>query len=60
MKARIVCCVCGMSLWVRVIADEPDTNAIVLDENDPWPDACQHILDGGEYTIAETEYDDPY
>jgi hypothetical protein len=49
-----------MSLWVRVIADEPDTNAIVLDENDPWPDACQHILDGGEYTIAETEYDDPY
>lgn len=59
MLFEIICAICHSSIWVR--GDfEWDTNALSLSERDwHWEEACQHIKDGGIYTIGGTEYDDP-
>lgn len=43
---------CGGEIWIRG-HDEPDTNAVVLDDND----SCAHIQ-AGDYYIKEHDYDE--
>jgi hypothetical protein len=51
---QIRCVVCGAKCWTR--GDyESDTNACVLDDNDPLDDACEHIKAGGDYEIVDEE-----
>jgi hypothetical protein len=64
MRFKITCTQCGAVIYVRG-HDEPDVNAVVLDENDPaWADdtddtdTCIHLRTGGDYIIGEAEYDD--
>ena len=57
MNFEVVCAVCGHAFWTRG-SEEEDTGALVLNENDPWPDACKHVRDGGEYRIGRSEVDD--
>jgi hypothetical protein len=58
MNYEIVCDVCGASFWTRGV-EESDTNALVLDDNDSWPDACEHLRNGEDnYHIGRSEYPD--
>lgn len=48
---------CGGEVWIRG-HEEPDVNAVVLDDNDDrWTEACEHIQ-AGDYYIKESDYDD--
>lgn len=60
MIFKIQCLTCPCSIWVNGV-DEPDVNAVSLDENDPaWTDeeTCQHLKDGWAYEITDSDYDD--
>ena len=54
MNYQIECDICGARCWTRG-EYESDTNAVVLDDNDPLDDACEHIRDGGSFTIIDEE-----
>lgn len=54
MNYEVICSQCGGSIWTRGY-EEGDTNALVLDERDPWPDACEHLINGGDFTIGRSE-----
>jgi hypothetical protein len=54
---EIICCQCGHAFWTRG-TEEEDTNALVLDESDPWDDACEHVKAGGDYRIGRSEAED--
>lgn len=57
MRFKVVCTVCGHTIWVRGVS-ESDTNATVLREDDPeWDEACEHLKAGGDYEIKDYEYD---
>ncbi len=57
MRYTVICQKCSRAIWVRGTY-ESDTNATVLDDNDPhWEDACEHIL-AGDYDIGEESNDD--
>lgn len=57
MLCEITCSQCGATIWIRG-NDEADTNSLNLSESDwHWEEACQHIKDGGEYAITNTEYE---
>lgn len=56
MNYQIECDDCHATCWVRGSAEEPDTNAVVIDEEDlADADVCEHIMNGGEYTIIDAE-----
>lgn len=59
MRYKLKCRVCGQCIWIRG-HDEPNVNALVLDDNDPnWNDGCEHINDGNcEYDVVDQEYPD--
>jgi hypothetical protein len=58
MNYEIICTICGNTFWTRG-TEEQDTNALVLDDNDPWPDACEHLRNGEDnYRIGRSEYID--
>ena len=49
---------CGGEIWIRG-HEEPDTNAVVLDDNDSrWELACAHIQ-SGDYYIKSSEVEEP-
>lgn len=55
MNYEIICDICGHAFWTRGI-EEDDTNALILDENDPWPYACEHLRNGEDtYHIGKSE-----
>lgn len=59
MRFCVTCDKCGEHIWVRG-SDDPDTNSVDLNENDSaWDEACEHIKNGGPYTIGDSEADDP-
>jgi hypothetical protein len=35
--------------------EEPDVNAVNLDDNDSMEDACLHLRDGGDFEIVDSE-----
>jgi hypothetical protein len=54
MHYEIICEICKCTIWIRGI-EEYDTNALVLDDNDPaWDEACEHIANG-DYRIGVSE-----
>lgn len=60
MHFKVVCNVCGEWIWVSG-SEERDTGAVNLKENAlSWADACEHIQNGGDYTISDSEIDDEY
>jgi hypothetical protein len=61
MRFKCVCLICGEFIWVRG-EYESDTNATTLNENDSaWDEACEHIKDGSDYSIIDSEpIDDEY
>jgi hypothetical protein len=54
MNYQIKCETCGEKCWVPG-SYEPDTNAVVLNENRPWEDACTHIRGGGGFEVVGEE-----
>ena len=46
---------CGATVWARG-HEEPDVNAVVISDDDPMADACDHIR-GGDYEIIDSETD---
>jgi hypothetical protein len=57
-QLQIKCNECGATCWTSGYV-EPDTNAVVLNENDSYEDGCEHLKNGGEFVIIDEEYDDP-
>jgi hypothetical protein len=57
MNALIMCNECGAKVWTHG-EEEDDINAFILDENDPLEDGCEHMKNGHEVTVIETNYDD--
>jgi hypothetical protein len=57
MRAQIRCDECGATSWHKCHTYEEDTGAQELDDRYPLDEACQHIQDGGGYTILDTEED---
>lgn len=54
MRYKLLCSKgCGASVWVCGTYEE-DTNATVLDDNDPLDEACEHIK-AGDYEIVDSE-----
>lgn len=49
---------CAVTCWVRG-DHEFDTNATVIDDNDPMEDACEHIK-AGDYEIVDSEAIDDF
>ena len=47
---------CECTGWARGW-DEPDVNAGGICEDDPMEDACEHIRNGGDYDLVDSEYD---
>lgn len=57
MKYQVTCQKCNECIWVHG-AYEPDTNATVLDDNDPeWDNGCDHIKNG-DYEIGPFDSDE--
>lgn len=57
MKYQVTCEICSECIWIHGVY-EPDTNAIVLDDNDwEWDNGCDHIK-AGDYCITPDEDDD--
>jgi hypothetical protein len=55
MNYEIICTICGHGFWTRG-TEEYDTSALVLDDSDPWPDACEHLRNGEDtYRIGNSE-----
>ena len=54
MRYEIQCNVCSARCWTRGVY-ESDTDAVVLDDNDPLEDGCEHMRDGGDFTIIDEE-----
>ena len=58
MRYAVKCATCGTIVWVRG-SFEPDTNALELSDRDSaWADQCQHLKDGGEFDIVDSEVED--
>lgn len=56
MNCLIQCDICGHRCWTKG-HEETDTNAIVLDDNDPLDEGCEHMKAGEAVTIIEWEHD---
>jgi hypothetical protein len=54
---QIKCDDCGATCWTKGYIEEV-TNAVIYNEDDPLEDACEHIQQGGAWTVINEEYDD--
>jgi hypothetical protein len=57
MRHQYKCDICGQTGWAKGW-EEFDTNAAGLLDSEPLDDACEHIQNGGSYTLIDTEYDE--
>ena len=49
MRYAVKCTQCGAVIWIRGTEHE-------LMDNDPdWDDACDHVKNGGDYEITDSE-----
>lgn len=59
MNFLLRCNACKAECWAAGVED-PDTNAVEIKETDSLEDACDHLKDGGDYTIIDQEYEDDF
>ena len=59
MKFHVRCVTCNHTCWIGG-EEEADTNAFSPDEQDLVDEGCEHLREGGDFIVFESETEDEY